>query len=87
MPSDSNDVSCFQQISKKSQTLPLKFGYFHSSLSSSTLLTASWLTIFVSAKSSRTILLIDRSEPRFKSHTGGKIRITLKNNKKFDVFC
>ena len=37
MPSDCNDVPCFQQI--------------------------------------------------FESHTGGKIRITLKNNKNFDVFC
>ena len=40
----------------------------------------------MSAKSSRTILSIDRSEPRFESRTGGKIRITLKNNKNFDVF-
>ena len=43
--------------------------------------------ILVSAESSRTILLIDRPEPRFKSHTGGKIRTTLKNNKNFDIFC
>ena len=56
------------------------------SVSSSTLLKASWLTIFVSAKSNWTILLTDRFEPRFESHTGGKIRITLKNNKKFDNF-
>ena len=28
------------------------------------------------------ILLIDRSEPRFESHTGGKIRKTLKNDGK-----
>ena len=33
-------------------------------------LTASWLLVFVSAKSSPTIL-IDRSETRFKSHTSG----------------
>ena len=40
----------------------------------------------MSAESNRTILSIDRSEPRFESHTGGKIRITLKNNKNFDAF-
>ena len=80
MPSDCNDVSCFQQISKK-QNLPLKFGYFHFPMSSSTFLAASWLRIFVSAESSRTILSIDRPEPRFESHTGGKIRKTLKNKK------
>ena len=43
--------------------------------------------ILLSAESSRTISLIDRSELRFKSHTGGKIRTTLKNNKNFDIFC
>ena len=41
--------------------------------------------IFVLAESSRTILSIDRSKPRFKGRAGGKIRITLKNNKNFDV--
>ena len=56
-------------------------------MSSSTFLTASWLASFVPADSSRTILLIDRSEPRFECHTGGTIRITLKNNKHFDLFC
>ena len=74
-------------ILKKPWNLPLKFGYFHFSVSSSTFLTASWLPIFVSAKHSQTILLIDRSEPRFESHTGGKIRKTLKNNGNFDVYC
>ena len=34
----------------------------------------------------KTIILIDRSEPGFKSHIEGKIRITLKNNKNFDIF-
>ena len=58
------------------KNLPLKFGYFHFSV------TASWLPSFVSAEPSRTILLIDRSEPRFKNHTKGKIRKTLKN-----IFC
>ena len=72
---------------KITQNLPLKFGYFHFSVSSSTFMTASWLQIFVSAKPSRTILLIDRSEPRFKSHTGGKITKTFKNDENFDVFC
>ena len=52
-------------------------------------MTASWLPIFVSAKHSRTILsiAIDRLEPRFESHPGGKIRKTLKNDNNFDVFC
>ena len=72
---------------KKTQNLPLKFGYFHFSVCSSTFLTASWLSIFVSPKPSQTILLIDRSEPRFKGHTRGKIRKTLKDDEKFDIFC
>ena len=55
-------------------------------MSSTTLLTASWLAVFVSAESSQTLLSIDRSEPRFESRTGGKIRVTLKNNQKTDVF-
>ena len=40
----------------------------------------------MSVKPSRTIFLIDRSEPRFESHTGGKIRKTLKNDGNFEVF-
>ena len=55
-------------------------------MSSNTLLTASWLPIFLSAKSSRTVLLIDRSEPRFDGRTGGKIRMTLKSKENIDVF-
>ena len=43
---------------------------------SSTLLTASWF-----------ILSIDRSEPKFESHRGDTIRITLKNGKNFDDYC
>ena len=66
------------RILKKAQNLPLKVGYFHFSLSSSTFLTTSWLPIFVSAEPSRTILSIDRSEPRFESHTGSKTRKTFK---------
>ena len=50
-------------------------------------LTASWLPIFVSVESSQTILSIDRFEPRFESHTGGKIRKTLKNHRNFVDFC
>ena len=69
-------ILCFQQIfEKKKKKELLKCGYFHFSVSSSTL-TASWQSIFVSAKPSGTILLIDRSKPRFESHTGGKIRKT-----------
>ena len=40
----------------------------------------------MSVELSRTILSIDRSEPRFESHTGGKIRKTLKNDGNFEVF-
>ena len=47
---------------------------------------ASWLPIFVTAEPSQTIS-IDRSEPRFESHTGSKIRKTLKNDGNFDVSC
>ena len=72
---------------KKTYNLLLKFGYFHFSVSSSTFLTAFWLPLFVSAEPSRTILSIDRSEPRFESHTGGKITKTLKNDENFDGFC
>ena len=80
MPSNCNGVSCFQQIFEKS------FGYFQFSVSSSTFLTASWLPIFVSVKPSRTILSIDRSEPKFENHAEGKIRKTLKNDGNFEVF-
>ena len=38
----------------------------------------------MSAEPSGTIVLIDRFEARFESHTGGKIRKTLKNNGKSD---
>ena len=86
MPSDCNDVSCFQQISEKNLEL-LKFGYFHFPVSSSTFLTASWLPIFVPAEPSQTILSIDRSKPRFESHAGGKITKTLKSDGNFDGFC
>ena len=64
-------------LKKNNQNLPLNFGYFHFSVSSRTFLTESWLPIFVSAEPSRTILSIDRSEPRFESRTGGKIRKNL----------
>ena len=50
-------------------------------------MTASWLPVLVSAKPSQTILSIDRSEPIFESHTGGKIRKTLKNDENLAVFC
>ena len=71
---------------KKTKNLPLTFGYFHFSASSSTFLTASWLLIFVSAKPNQTILLIDRSEPRFECHRGGKTKKTLKNDENFKIF-
>ena len=47
---------------------------------------AFWLPIFLSAEPSRTILSIDRSEPRFERHAEGKITKTLKNDKNFDGF-
>ena len=53
---------------------------------SSSALTAFWLPLFVSAEPSRTILMIDRSEPRFESHTGCKITKTLKNDGNLMVF-
>ena len=50
-------------------------------------MTAFWQPIFVPAEPSQTILSIDISEPRFESHTEGKIKKTLKNNENFAVFC
>ena len=41
----------------------------------------------MSAESNRTILSIDKSEPRFESQTGVKIRKNLKSNGNFDRFC
>ena len=52
----------------KKNNLPLKFGYFHISVSFSTFWTASWLLSFVSAETSRTIISTDRSEPRLEIH-------------------
>ena len=72
---------------KKTWNLPLNFGYFRFSVSSSTFLTAFWLPIFASAEPSPTILSTDRSEPRFDSCTGGKITKTSKNDGNFDGFC
>ena len=63
--------------------LPLKFIFTVSSRT----LTAFWLLIFVSAKLSRTILSIDRSEPRFERHAGTKITKILKNDGNFNGFC
>ena len=40
----------------------------------------------MSAEPSQTILSIDRSEPRFESHTGAKITKTLKNDENFNGF-
>ena len=49
-------------------------------------MTAFWLQIFVSAEPTQATLSIDRSQPKFKSHTEGKIRKTLKNDENFAVF-
>ena len=70
----------------KTLNLLLNFRYFHFSVSSSTFLTAFWLPLFVSAEPSQTILSIDRSEPRFESHTGGKITKIKKNNEILMIF-
>ena len=50
-------------------------------------MTASWLPNFVSAEPIRTIFSIDRSEPRFESHTGSKRRKILKKDENLDIFC
>ena len=49
-------------------------------------MTAFWLQIFVSAEPTQATLSIDRSQTKFKNHTEGKIRKTLKNNESFAVF-
>ena len=57
-------------------------------MSSSTFLTVHlepWLAIFVSVESSRMIVSMDLNQDL--KVIGGKIKITLKNNKNFDVFC
>ena len=88
MPSNCNALSiCNRVLKKKDLNVPLNFGYFPFSVSFSTFLTVFWLPILVSAKPSRTILLTDRSEPRFEGHTGGKITKTLKNDGNFTGFC
>ena len=68
---------------KKKKKLPLKFGYLSFSVSFSIFLLAPWLSIFASAEPSQAILLMDRSEPRFESHTGVKIRKKCKKQWKF----
>ena len=72
---------------KKFQDLSQKSGYFNFSVSSSSFLAAFSVSNFVSAEASRTVLSIDRSEPRFESQTGDKIRKDFKNDGNFDVFC
>ena len=81
MPSDCNGVSCFQQIFEKNLEFTSEvwvFSLWVLWVLAPWELTASWLPLFVSAKPSRTTLSIDRSEPRFESHTGGKIKKTWK---------
>ena len=56
------------------------------SVSSSIFLTAFLLPVLVSAEPCQTILSIDRSEPRFESHTEGKITKTSKNDEILMVF-
>ena len=41
----------------------------------------------MSIEPSRTVLSIDRSEPRFESHAGGEITKILKNDGNFDGSC
>ena len=87
MPSDCNGV-CFQQIFEKNLELTSEVWVFSLFCELQHLqFMTSWRLIFVSAKPSQTVLPIDRSEPRFESHTGGEIRKTLYNDENFDVFC
>ena len=87
MSSNCNGVSCFPQIVEKNLEFTSEVWVTHFSVSSSTFMTAFWLPLFMLAKPSQTILTIDRSLPRFESHTEGKITKTVKNNKNFDGFC
>ena len=41
----------------------------------------------MSSEPSRTILSIDRSQPRFERHAVGKMTKTLQNDENFDSFC
>ena len=87
MPSNCDGVSRFQQIFEKNLEFTSEVWVFLLFCEfQSTSLTAFWLPIFVSAKPSQTILLIDRSEPRFERHTGCKITKTLKNDGNFNGF-
>ena len=72
---------------KRNQNLLLKLGYFHFSASSSTFLTTCWLLIFLWNECSLTILSIDRSVPRFESHTGVQIRYLEKTTEILGVFA
>ena len=86
MPSDCNGV-CFQQIFEKNLEFTSEVWVFSLFCEFQHLqFMTSWLLIFVSAKPSQTVLPIDRSEPRFESHTGGKMRKTLNNDENIDVF-
>ena len=86
MPSDCNGIYFQQIFEKKLRIYLLSFGYFNFFVNSSTVWTASWLLIFVSAKSNGNILSIHRSKPRFKSHTGSN-KENFKNHENFDIFC
>ena len=66
MPSNCNGVSCFKQIFEKKIEFTSEVWVF--------LHFCKFCWFFLSAEPSQTILSIDRSEPRFESHTGGKIR-------------
>ena len=50
MPSNCNGVHVSYRFLKKTSNLPLKSGYFYSSVSSSTFKTTFWLPLFVSAE-------------------------------------
>ena len=87
MPRNCNDVSCLLQNFEKNLEFTSGVWVFFTFLSSSIFMAASWLPIFISVKPSQIILSIDRSEPRFESHTEGKIRKTLKHDENFAIFC
>ena len=79
-------LSCFWQIFEKNLEFTSKVRVFSLFCEFSTFLTAFGLPLFVSAELSGTILWTDRSEPRFESHTGGKITNTLKTMRNSKVF-
>ena len=88
MSSNGNVVSCSQQIfEKKHGEFTSEVWVFSLFCEFQDIIDSILAANFLSADSSPTILLIDRSEPTFERHTGGQITKTLKNDENFDGFC